>query len=103
LKAKARSGVATSQAWRFAATPDIGAQMRRILERFCSERGVAPGLLTDIKLAVTEAATNAVRHAYVDRPGPVMLRASLEGSDLLIEVLDQGRGCPPILAVPDSA
>src|SRR5215216_379515 len=75
--------------------------MRRILERFCSERGIDSDLLTGIKLAVTEAASNAVLHGYLDRPpGKVTLRALVEGPDLLIQVIDEGRGMSPRVDSP---
>jgi len=61
--------------------------------------GIAPvaqlseDVLADLKLAVTEACANAVRHAYPDdEDGDVRLRLALEGSALTIEVADDGCG-----------
>jgi serine/threonine-protein kinase RsbW len=61
--------------------------------------GIAPvarlgeDVLADLKLAVTEACANAVRHAYADEEhGAVRLRLVLDGSTLTIEVADDGRG-----------
>jgi serine/threonine-protein kinase RsbW len=50
--------------------------------------------LADLKLAVTEACANAVRHAYSeDAPGDVRLRMTLEEDGaLLVEVSDNGGG-----------
>jgi serine/threonine-protein kinase RsbW len=48
--------------------------------------------LADLKLAVTEACANAVRHAYADEVGQVSLRIALEESALTIEIADNGRG-----------
>jgi serine/threonine-protein kinase RsbW len=61
--------------------------------------GIAPvaalgdDVLADLKLAVTEACANAVRHAYgEDEQGDVLLRLLLNGRTLTIEVADHGRG-----------
>ena len=52
-------------------------------------------LLSDIKLAVTEACTNVVIHAYADAEGPMEIRAALGDSGLSIVVRDEGRGVVP--------
>lgn len=63
--------------------------------------GVAPlarldeDTLADLKLAVTEACANAVRHAYGDETGQIRLRIALAGPTLTIEVADDGRGLDP--------
>jgi serine/threonine-protein kinase RsbW len=60
--------------------------------------GVARGapvddeLLADLKLAVTEACGNAVRHAYADDEGEVSVRYSVSGERLEMVVEDQGTG-----------
>jgi anti-sigma regulatory factor (Ser/Thr protein kinase) len=51
--------------------------------------------LSDIKLAVTEACTNAVVHAYPDGEGPLEVAAHVLDSQLLLVVRDQGRGIVP--------
>lgn len=52
--------------------------------------------LSDIKLAVTEACTNVVVHAYPSGEGPMEIRATLNGSDeLVVVVRDQGNGIVP--------
>ncbi len=51
--------------------------------------------LSDIKLAVTEACTNVVVHAYPEGEGPMGLRASIEGRQLALVVIDRGRGIVP--------
>lgn len=52
-------------------------------------------MLSDIKLAVTEACTNVVVHAYPDGEGPMSLRAAIDESRLLLVVTDRGRGIVP--------
>jgi anti-sigma regulatory factor (Ser/Thr protein kinase) len=57
-------------------------------------------VLSDIKLAVTEACTNVVVHAYdPDDEGPLAVAASVRGDRLVVVVRDRGRG---ILPRPDS-
>jgi serine/threonine-protein kinase RsbW len=56
--------------------------------------------LSDIKLAVTEACTNVVVHAYPGgEDGPLGVRATVDEATLTVVVSDQGRG---ILPRPDS-
>src|SRR4051794_41974832 len=51
--------------------------------------------LSDIKLAVTEACTNVVVHAYPNSEGPMGLRASVDDGVLRVVVVDEGRGILP--------
>ncbi len=52
--------------------------------------------LADIRLAVTEACTNVVVHAYPEgREGPLEVLATLLQDDLLVVVRDEGRGIAP--------
>jgi serine/threonine-protein kinase RsbW len=49
--------------------------------------------LGDLKLALTEACSNAIRHAYRDgSDGDVEVRYLLRPDEISIEVADQGRG-----------
>ena len=56
---------------------------------------VGDQMLADIKLAVTEACTNVVVHAYPDREGPLGVAAILEDRTLTVVVVDEGRGITP--------
>ena len=49
-------------------------------------------LLADLKLALTEAASNSVRHAYAGGEGAVEIAYELSGDRLAIEVADEGEG-----------
>lgn len=51
--------------------------------------------LADVKLAVTEACTNTVVHAYPDGDGPLEVEVTLGDQRLLIVVRDEGRGIVP--------
>ena len=53
--------------------------------------------LEDIKTAVSEAATNAIVHAYPDSIGKVVVKARIcPGNVLEVTVRDYGRGIPDI-------
>jgi serine/threonine-protein kinase RsbW len=51
-----------------------------------------PELLADLKLAVTEACGNAVRHAYGDGDGPVTVAFAIDEERLELVVEDAGTG-----------
>lgn len=53
-------------------------------------------LLSDVRLAVTEACSNVVVHAYADEsPGPLEVLATLEDGILTVLVRDHGPGIAP--------
>ncbi len=52
--------------------------------------------LDEIKVAVSEAVTNAVVHAYPDRPGVVRVEAKIDGDRLIVTVTDHGAGIPDV-------
>jgi serine/threonine-protein kinase RsbW len=60
-------------------------------------RELSDELLGDLKLALTEAASNSVRHAYGERedPGVVEISYELHSDRLVIEVSDEGEGFDP--------
>jgi len=84
------------------AVPAAVPTLRGAIAGFLGEAGVGEPVLTSAKLAVSEAVTNAVMHAYVDapRPGAVSVDATLDGDSLLVEVSDDGSGMTPRLDSP---
>ena len=57
-------------------------------------------VLEDLKLAITEACTNSVRHAYDEgTPGTVEIVYELHPNKLVIEVSDEGGGFDPDVRV----
>jgi serine/threonine-protein kinase RsbW len=52
-------------------------------------------VLGDLKLALTEACTNSVRHAYSDGDGVVEILYELHSDRLVVEVSDHGEGFEP--------
>jgi serine/threonine-protein kinase RsbW len=64
-------------------------------------RDLSDEVLADLKLALTEAASNSVRHAYAgeDDAGVVEISYELRPDRLVIEVTDAGAGFDPAVAV----
>jgi serine/threonine-protein kinase RsbW len=52
-------------------------------------------VLGDLKLALTEACTNSVRHAYAGGEGTVEITYELYADRLVVEVADEGEGFEP--------
>lgn len=76
------------------ARPQSIAQLRHVVTRFAAAAGAPSRQLEDIALAVSEALTNAVVHAYPDvrRPGQMAVHASAHDRVLEILVSDEGVG-----------
>jgi serine/threonine-protein kinase RsbW len=67
-------------------------------------RELSDELLADLKLALTEAASNSVRHAYGEKDaGVVDISYQLFADRLVIEVTDEGEGFDPAEAEGDAA
>jgi serine/threonine-protein kinase RsbW len=67
-------------------------------------RELSDELLADLKLALTEAASNSVRHAYGDKDaGVVDISYQLFPDRLVIEVTDEGEGFDPAEAEGSAA
>jgi len=66
---------------------------RLALSAISRVRPLSDETLSDLKLALTEACTNSVRHAYSgDRAGTVEIVYQLEPDRLVVEVFDDGQG-----------
>lgn len=89
----------TAMQWRMelqlACEPELIAVARLACATFASQLGFGLDEVEDIKLAVSEACTNVVRHAYEDRQGKhFTICCWAEQNALVIEVRDVGRGIP---------
>jgi serine/threonine-protein kinase RsbW len=66
---------------------------RLVLSGVCQLGPVDEETLADLKLAVTEACSNSVRHAYEDGgSGEIEVRYELGHDSLSVEISDAGRG-----------
>jgi serine/threonine-protein kinase RsbW len=70
------------------------AVVRQALTGMTEALGIGPGVLADMKTAVSEACNNVVLHAYVDG-GPVEVFAVARNGDVAVSVRDHGRGIKP--------
>lgn len=90
------AGDAPMQEWRFGATPANVGAMRDRARTYAEAHGADPDTVHVVMLAVTEAATNAVLHAFIGRPvGTISLVCEAGQGELLVEVTDDGRGMQP--------
>jgi serine/threonine-protein kinase RsbW/stage II sporulation protein AB (anti-sigma F factor) len=79
---------------RVTATADSVPKVRRALAEFADRHGV--GNVSDVALAVTEATTNAILHAYrAGATGSVRIVACAERSRLVVVVRVYGCGMRP--------
>ena len=70
--------------------------MRTAVWHYAIEHGAGQEMGQAVRLAVGEALTNVVMHAYVDRePGAMTVQAWLDDDHLNVEVLDEGHGLIP--------
>lgn len=69
--------------------------IRVALRRWLSAVGAAPRAVADLLVAVGEACTNAVEHAYGPGGGTVRVRLELQPPDVLATIRDTGRWRPP--------
>jgi serine/threonine-protein kinase RsbW len=74
------------------AKPEYITLCRLALTGISRFRELSEETLSDLKLAITEACSNSVRHAYADGDGAVDIRYELHPDRLVIEVADDGEG-----------
>jgi serine/threonine-protein kinase RsbW len=78
------------------ARPEYVALCRLALTGIARTRALPAELVADLKLALTEACSNSVRHAYEEgREGAVEIRYELKDDRLTVEVMDEGSGFDP--------
>jgi anti-sigma regulatory factor (Ser/Thr protein kinase) len=78
------------------AQPANVALVRQALAGLTDELGVDPARAADMKIALTEACTNVVVHAYGDEPGPLEVTMAVEHGRLVLGVRDRGNGLHPL-------
>jgi serine/threonine-protein kinase RsbW len=83
------------------AKPEYITLCRLALTGISRFRELSEETLSDLKLAITEACSNSVRHAYADGDGSVDIRYQLHSDRLVIEVADNGEGFDPHPAESD--
>jgi serine/threonine-protein kinase RsbW/stage II sporulation protein AB (anti-sigma F factor) len=88
-----RGAPGTSLQLNLAAESDSVGEARRAAASFAAEHGADAD---DVALAVSEAVSNSVIHAYRDRePGEIDVRAIVEGDHVVVSISDDGVGVTP--------
>jgi serine/threonine-protein kinase RsbW len=79
---------------------DSLALLRHVVRGFSEAYVIGPATMDDIVLAVSEAATNVVVHAYGERPGTMTLVGQMQDGRLHVLVRDHGHGIAPPADTP---
>jgi serine/threonine-protein kinase RsbW len=74
------------------ARPEYITLSRLALSGLARVRPLSEDTLADLKLALTEACSNSVRHAYAGGEGHVLISFELRDDRLVVEVEDDGTG-----------
>ncbi len=74
------------------AVPSAVSWARGLVGAFAAAAGLRGQRLEDVRLAVSEAVTNAVAYAYGDVPGQVHVIAAVVSGELWLVVADDGSG-----------
>jgi anti-anti-sigma factor len=69
--------------------------IRHTLRRWLSEVGASPHIVDDVLIAVGEACTNVVDHAYGTEGGTMNVHLGLQGPDLVATIADTGQWGQP--------
>jgi serine/threonine-protein kinase RsbW len=80
---------------RMPARPEGVAVVRQALAGMADALDFDAAVLADMKMAVSEACTNVVVHAYADSDGVLEVEMTAEESGLTIRVRDHGAGIHP--------
>ena len=72
-------------------------EARDFAERAAADFGFGPGACYDVKLAMSEAVTNAIQHGSSSPRDPIRIAALAEGPALVFEVKDTGRFVPRVM------
>ncbi|MGH2951369.1 MAG: ATP-binding protein [Solirubrobacterales bacterium] len=76
--------------------PENAAIARHAVGDLAARLGIGDAVRTSAEVVVTEAFTNATRHAYVNgSPAPIEVSASADADQLEISVRDHGTGFRP--------
>jgi serine/threonine-protein kinase RsbW len=77
---------------RLPGTPLAVRMLRREMAGIAADCGMDAEAIADVQLAVTEAATNVVLHAYAEATGEMIVSADVADGELAIVIGDTGPG-----------
>lgn len=81
---------------KFKAVAENEAFARNVVASFILPLNPSINELSDIKTAVSEAVTNAVVHAYPEKPGNIIMKVTTEKNKIQISIADNGVGIQDI-------
>jgi serine/threonine-protein kinase RsbW len=92
-----KSGYVPATSWTFPAEPGRVPIARQVVSEFATANAVPEPPLEDLRLALTEAVTNAVLHGYrAADPGTVTVDLDIEpDARVVLKVADDGQGMSP--------
>jgi anti-sigma regulatory factor (Ser/Thr protein kinase) len=73
-------------------------EARDFAERAAADFGFDGDACYDVKLAMSEAVTNAIQHGSSSPEDPIRIGVEADGGSLVFEVLDTGRFVPRVIA-----
>lgn len=65
--------------------------LRNFVEKIGKKHHLPSNVVNSFKLAVDEASTNIIRHAYRDTSGEILIRAIVRKTSITLSLIDQGR------------
>ncbi len=80
---------------RFAPLPHYVSAMRDLAAGVAADAGFGDDAVARVRLATSEAATNAVMHAARNRPAPIDVIVTVNATELVVVVIDGGAGVNP--------
>jgi serine/threonine-protein kinase RsbW/stage II sporulation protein AB (anti-sigma F factor) len=87
-----------SMTWRVPASAESVPRVRESVVDYARDAGVPEARVQDVRLAVSEAVTNAVVHAFRERaePGTVVVSVTVDDDQSIeVRVIDDGDGMAP--------
>lgn len=79
----------------YEASPESIALLRNQMAVLAADCGLDAQAIGDVKLAVSEAATNALVHGYRNRSGAIRVEVTVAAEELVIAITDDGLGMSP--------
>jgi serine/threonine-protein kinase RsbW/stage II sporulation protein AB (anti-sigma F factor) len=79
----------------FPGTPPGVGELRHAAAEIARRAGMGETAVDAVRLAASEAASNAVIHAYREHHGELRLRATIEDGELQLVIADEGVGLAP--------
>jgi len=89
------------RSWEFPAMAECVSGARRAVTAFADGHDVPEPPLEDLRLALSEAVTNAVVHGYrVRAPGTITIVVAIDPASVVVSVTDDGDGMTPRVDSP---